>query len=76
MSEENQVVTPEAPQTVGAEDELYALMLRVARSSVAVVDALSRRGAFAGDELSTIGRLSDEAKQLIAIGEAYQQNNS
>lgn len=43
---------------------------QVARSAVAVIDTVTARGAFKGEELSTIGRLRDQCTQLIALAEA------
>jgi len=53
--------------------EIYDLSNRVARSTVAVVDALTSRGAFKGEELSTIGQLRDQSLQVIQLAETYQQ---
>ena len=53
--------------------EIYDLSNRVARSTVAVVDALTQRGAFKGEELSTIGQLRDQSLQIIQLAEGYQQ---
>lgn len=53
--------------------EIYDLSNRVARSTVAVVDALTSRGAFKGEELSTIGQLRDQSLQIIQLAETYQQ---
>lgn len=43
---------------------------QVARSTIAVIDAISARGAFKGEELSTIGRLRDQCTELTALAEA------
>ena len=53
--------------------EIYDLANRVSRSTVAVIDALTQRGAFKGEELSTIGQLRDQSLQVIQICEANQQ---
>lgn len=53
--------------------EVYDLSNRVARSVVAVIDALTQRGAFKGEELSTIGQLRDQSLQIIQLAEAHQQ---
>ena len=53
--------------------EIYDLANRVARSTVAVVDALTSRGAFKGEELSTIGQLRDQSLQIIQLAETHQQ---
>ena len=58
---------------VSVHSEIYDLSNRVARSTVAVVDALTQHGAFKGEELSTIGQLRDQSLQIIQLAEAYQQ---
>jgi hypothetical protein len=54
----------------------YDLGNRVSRSTIAVIDTLTQRGAFKGEELSTIGGLRDQAAQLIQLAEAYQAENA
>ena len=49
---------------------------RVARSSIAVVDAIAQRGGFKGEELSTIGQLRDQAVQVIQLIENIQQESA
>jgi len=56
--------------------EIYDLSNRVARSTVAVVDALTQRGAFKGEELTTIGQLRDQSLQIIQLAESYQQETA
>jgi|TARA_B110000908_G_C10241671_1_gene446449 hypothetical protein len=56
--------------------QVYDLSNRVARSCIAVVDTLTQRGAFKGEELSTIGGLRDQAAQLIQVAEAFQAENA
>ena len=46
---------------------------RTARSSIAVIDTVSSRGGFRGEELSTIGQLRDQCVQIVAMCEAEQQ---
>ena len=46
---------------------------QVSRSTVAVVDAVTQRGGFKGEELSTIGTLRDQAIQVISLVEEMQQ---
>ena len=43
-----------------------------ARSTVAVIDALTTRGAFKGEELSTIGQLRDACIQIQAMAESFK----
>ena len=55
------------------QDELMKLANQVSRSTVAVVDAVTQRGGFKGEELSTIGTLRDQAIQVISLVEQMQQ---
>jgi len=52
--------------------QLMDLGNKVARSTVAVVDAITQRGGFKGEELSTIGTLRDQAVQMVQIVETMQ----
>jgi len=54
-------------------EELMKVSNQVARSTVAVVDAVTQRGGFKGEELSTIGTLRDQAIQIISLVETMQQ---
>ena len=54
-------------------EELMKLANQVSRSKVAVVDAVTQRGGFKGEELSTIGQLRDQAIQVISLVEQMQQ---
>lgn len=54
-------------------NEIYTVGNQVARSTVAVIDALCQRGAFKGEELSTIGQLRDQSLQIIQLAENFQQ---
>ena len=47
------------------EAQYLDLNLKVARSSIAIIDAIVQRGAFKGEELSTVGGLRDQCVQLI-----------
>jgi hypothetical protein len=57
-------------------DELMKLGNQVARSTVAVVDAVTQRGGFKGEELSTIGQLRDQAIQIISLVEQMEQEKA
>jgi len=57
-------------------DNLMSLANQVSRSSVAIVDAMTQRGAFKGEELSTIGKLRDDAVQVIQLVETIQQEKA
>jgi len=56
--------------------QLNELVNRISRSTVAVVDAVTQRGGFKGEELSTIGQLRDQCVQAIQIAEQLQQEEA
>lgn len=56
--------------------QIYDLSNRVARSTIAVIDTLTQRGAFKGEELSTIGGLRDQAAHMIQLAETFQAENA
>jgi hypothetical protein len=66
--ETTEAVDPHAP--------IYELSNRAARSMIAVIDTMCQRGAFKGEELSTIGQLRDQGVQLIQMAENYQQEQA
>ena len=49
---------------------------RTARSMIAVIDAMTQRGAIKGEELSTIGGLRDQAIQIIQLAEQAEQEEA
>tara|TARA_B100000123_G_C25391624_1_gene280333 strand:+ start:193 stop:399 length:207 start_codon:yes stop_codon:yes gene_type:complete len=55
-------------------EELQELSNKTSRSTVAVIDAMTQRGAFKGEELSTIGGLRDQCIQIIQICENLAQD--
>lgn len=55
---------------------MYETSNRAARSTIAVIDTMSQRGAFKGEELSTIGQLRDQCVQVIQLAENYQQEQA
>lgn len=57
-------------------DQLVELANRIARSTIAVVDAVTQRGGFKGEELSTIGQLRDQCIQTVSLVEALQQEDA
>jgi len=57
-------------------EEMIDLGNRVTRSTVAVIDTMTARGAFRGEELSTIGQLRDQCIQLIQLIEESQSADS
>ena len=57
-------------------DQLADLANRISRSTIAVVDAVTQRGGFKGEELSTIGQLRDQCVQVISLVESIQQEDA
>ena len=57
-------------------EELMKLANQVSRSTVAVVDAVTQRGGFKGEELSTIGQLRDQAVQIVQLVENHESDIS
>jgi len=57
-------------------EDFYNLVNRISRSCVAVVDAVTQRGGFRGEELSTIGQLRDQCIQAIQLCEAFHSEQS
>jgi GAF domain-containing protein len=66
-------MTKKVEQVVNEHAEIYALGSQISRSTVAVIDALTGRGAFKGEELTTIGQLRDQCLQAIQLAEHNQQ---
>jgi hypothetical protein len=54
-------------------DQLQDLANKSSRSTIAVIDAMTQRGGFKGEELSTIGGLRDQCIQIVQICEQLQQ---
>ena len=53
--------------------QFLELGAKVSRSSIAIIDAISQRGAFKGEELSTVGQLRDQCVHLVQQVEERQQ---
>ena len=53
-------------------DELIMICANASRSTTAVIDALTQRGAFRGEELSSVGKLRDQAIHLVQLCEELQ----
>lgn len=47
--------------------EFVNLANRIGRSTIAVIDTVTQRGGFRGEELSTIGQLRDQCLKFIEI---------
>lgn len=57
-------------------DDLIDNGNKAGRSIVAVIDAMTQRGAFKGEELSTIGQLRDQAIHIIQLCEQITQEKA
>ena len=58
------------------QNQLNDLVSRISRSTIAVVDAVTQRGGFKGEELSTIGQLRDQCVQAVQLAENIQQEEA
>lgn len=56
-----------------SQTRLNTLANQAARSTIAVIDAVTQRGGFRGEELSTIGGLRDQCVQIVQLAEAVQE---
>jgi len=54
-------------------EELKDLSNKASRSTIAVIDAMTQRGAFKGEELSTIGSLRDQCIAIVQVCENLDQ---
>jgi hypothetical protein len=58
------------------QQQLNDLTSRIGRSTIAVIDAITQRGGFKGEELSTIGQLRDQCVQVVQLVEQLQQDEA
>jgi len=60
------------------EDQKRAMELlnQIARSSIAIIDTITQRGGFRGEELSTIGNLRDQCTQGVQVVENWKQEQA
>ena len=76
MSEDKKEVETVEPEVVMSpvsdHDEIYDIGNKVSRSIIAVIDTMTQRGAFKGEELSTIGQLRDQCIRMVQVVEAHQ----
>lgn len=59
-----------------SQERINKLSNQAARSTIAVIDAVTQRGGFRGEELSTIGGLRDQCVQIVQLIEAAQQEDA
>tara|TARA_Y100001938_G_scaffold132692_1_gene191244 strand:- start:3970 stop:4209 length:240 start_codon:yes stop_codon:yes gene_type:complete len=76
MADEKKTETPAAPAVSPNLKQLQELSNKASRSTVAVIDAMTQRGAFKGEELSTIGGLRDQCIQIIQLVENLEQETA
>ena len=76
MADEKNTETPAAPAVSPNQKQLQELSNKASRSTVAVIDAMTQRGAFKGEELSTIGGLRDQCIQIIQLVENIEQETA
>ena len=57
------------------QEQLNDLANRIARASVAVIDTITTRGGFKGEELMTIGTLREQAIQVISLVDQLSPDN-
>jgi len=57
------------------QEQLNELANRIARSTVAVIDTITTRGGFKGEELMTIGTLREQAIQVISLVDQLSPDN-
>jgi len=56
--------------------KLNDLANKIARSTVAVIDTISGRGGFKGEELLTIGQLREQSIQVISLVEEVSEEKT
>ena len=54
----------------------YDLLNSISRSSIAIIDTITQRGGFRGEELSTIGNLRDQCTSGVQIVENFKQEQA
>ena len=57
------------------QDQLNEIATRIGRSTIALIDAITTRGGFKGEELSTIGQLRDQCVQAVQLVEQVTCNH-
>lgn len=52
----------------------YDMLNQISRSTIAIIDTITQRGGFRGEELSTIGNLRDQCTNGVQVVESYKQD--
>lgn len=63
-------------KTEDSHKKTYDILNQVSRSTIAIIDTITQRGGFRGEELSTIGQLRDQCTQSVQIVESYKQDQT
>tara|TARA_B100001057_G_C22442082_1_gene791610 strand:+ start:408 stop:632 length:225 start_codon:yes stop_codon:yes gene_type:complete len=71
MAEKNETPTVDEQKKKGME-----LLNQISRSAIAVIDTVTQRGGFRGEELSTIGNLRDQCTQGVQVVESWKQEEA
>lgn len=56
--------------------QAYDTLNQISRSTIAVIDTITQRGGFRGEELSTIGQLRDQCTRGVQIVESWKQEQA
>lgn len=56
------------------QEQVNTLANQVGRSTIAVIDAVTQRGGFRGEELLTIGTLREQCVQIVQLCEAMSRD--
>ena len=71
MAEKNETPAVDEQKKKGME-----LLNQISRSAIAVIDTVTQRGGFRGEELSTIGNLRDQCTQGVQVVESWKQEEA
>ena len=71
MAEKNETPAVDEQKKKGMEP-----LNQISRSAIAVIDTVTQRGGFRGEELSTIGNLRDQCTQGVQVVESWKQEEA
>ena len=66
----------ETPEVSEDTKKAMELLNQISRSAIAVIDTVTQRGGFRGEELSTVGNLRDQCTQGVQVVEAWKQEQA
>ena len=66
----------ETPEVSEDTKKAMELLNQISRSAIAVIDTVTQRGGFRGEELSTIGNHRDQCTQGVQVVEAWKQEQA